>query len=62
MLPGMSGTEVCRRMIQAAPVPVILVTALDSEIDIVVGLELGAVDYETKPPTPGGSWLASRAF
>ena len=49
LLPGMSGTEVCRRMREIAPVPVIMVTALDSEVDIVLGLELGAADYVTKP-------------
>jgi two-component system response regulator RegX3 len=45
----MSGTEVCRRMRDIAPVPVIMVTALDTEVDIVLGLELGAADYVTKP-------------
>jgi two-component system response regulator RegX3 len=49
LLPGMAGTEVCRRMVEMAPVPVIMVTALNSEIDIVLGLELGAADYVTKP-------------
>jgi two-component system response regulator RegX3 len=49
MLPGMAGTEVCRRMRQIAPVPVIMVTALDAEMDVVLGLELGAADYVTKP-------------
>jgi two-component system response regulator RegX3 len=49
MLPGMAGTEVCRRMRQVAPVPVIMVTALDAEMDVVLGLELGAADYVTKP-------------
>ena len=49
MLPGMAGTEVCRRMRQMAPVPVIMVTALDAEVDVVLGLELGAADYVTKP-------------
>lgn len=49
LLPGMSGTEVCRRMRDIAPVPVIMVTALDTEVDIVLGLELGAADYVTKP-------------
>ena len=49
MLPGMLGTEVCRRMRDIAPVPVIMVTALNSEIDVVLGLELGAADYVTKP-------------
>ncbi len=49
MLPGMAGTEVCRRMRQIAPVPVIMVTALDAEVDVVLGLEMGAADYVTKP-------------
>ncbi len=49
LLPGMSGTDVCRRMRDIAPVPVIMVTALDTEVDIVLGLELGAADYVTKP-------------
>ncbi len=49
MLPGMSGTEVCRQLRARAAVPVIMVTARDSEIDKVVGLELGADDYITKP-------------
>jgi two-component system, OmpR family, response regulator RegX3 len=49
LLPGMSGTEVCRRMRSMSPVPVIMVTALGSEVDVVLGLELGASDYVTKP-------------
>jgi two-component system response regulator RegX3 len=49
LLPGLSGTEVCRRMRTLAPVPVIMVSALDAEVDIVLGLELGAADYVTKP-------------
>lgn len=49
MLPGMSGTEVCRRIRTTSAVPIIMVTAKDSEVDIVVGLELGADDYVTKP-------------
>ena len=49
MLPGMSGTEVCKQLRARGPVPVIMVTARDSEIDKVVGLELGADDYITKP-------------
>src|SRR4051812_3032886 len=49
MLPGMSGTEVCKHLRTRGPVPVIMVTARDSEIDKVVGLELGADDYVTKP-------------
>lgn len=49
MLPGMPGSEVLRQLRQRGPVPVIMVTARDSEIDRVVGLELGADDYVTKP-------------
>jgi len=49
MLPGLSGTEVCRELRSRSSVPIIMVTAKDSEIDIVVGLELGADDYVTKP-------------
>ena len=49
MLPGMSGTDVCKQLRLRSAVPVIMVTARDSEIDKVVGLELGADDYVTKP-------------
>ncbi len=49
MLPGISGTEVCRTLRQRSSVPIIMVTAKDSEVDKVVGLELGADDYVTKP-------------
>jgi len=49
MLPGMPGTEVCRQIRAGSTVPIIMVTAKDSEVDIVVGLELGADDYVTKP-------------
>ena len=49
MMPGLPGTEVCRQLRQRGPVPVIMVTARDSEVDKVVGLELGADDYVTKP-------------
>jgi two-component system, OmpR family, response regulator RegX3 len=49
MLPGMSGTEVCRQIRSTSKVPIIMLTAKDSEVDIVVGLELGADDYVTKP-------------
>jgi two-component system response regulator RegX3 len=49
MLPGLSGTEVCRALRQRSAVPVIMLTAKDSEIDKVVGLEIGADDYVTKP-------------
>jgi two-component system response regulator RegX3 len=49
MLPGLPGTEVCRQLRARGNVPVIMLTAKDSEIDKVVGLELGADDYVTKP-------------
>jgi len=49
MLPGLSGTEVCRQLRQKSNVAIIMVTARDSEVDKVVGLELGADDYVTKP-------------
>ena len=49
MLPGLPGTEVCRALRARSSVPVIMLTAKDSEIDKVVGLELGADDYVTKP-------------
>ena len=49
MLPGMSGTDVCKQLRSQSSVPIIMVTARDSEIDKVVGLELGADDYVTKP-------------
>ena len=49
MLPGMSGTEVCRQIRTSSNVPIIMLTAKDDEVDKVVGLELGADDYVTKP-------------
>ena len=49
MLPGQSGTEVCKQIRQRSSVPIIMLTAKDTEIDKVVGLELGADDYVTKP-------------
>jgi two-component system, OmpR family, response regulator RegX3 len=49
MLPGLSGTEVCRELRNRSKVPIIMVTARDTEVDKVVGLELGADDYVTKP-------------
>lgn len=49
MLPGLPGTEVCRELRTRSSVPIIMLTAKDSEVDIVVGLELGADDYMTKP-------------
>ena len=49
MMPKLSGTEVCRRMRAESAVPIIMLTAKDAEVDRVVGLELGADDYVTKP-------------
>ena len=49
MLPGLPGTEVCRALRSRSNVPIIMLTAKDGEIDKVVGLELGADDYVTKP-------------
>jgi two-component system, OmpR family, response regulator RegX3 len=49
MLPGLPGTEVCRALRARSSVPIIMLTAKDAEIDKVVGLELGADDYVTKP-------------
>jgi two-component system, OmpR family, response regulator RegX3 len=49
MLPGMSGTEICRAIRSRSDVPIIMLTARDAEVDRVVGLELGADDYVTKP-------------
>lgn len=49
MLPGLPGTEVCRSLRSRSNVPIIMLTAKDGEIDKVVGLELGADDYVTKP-------------
>jgi DNA-binding response OmpR family regulator len=52
MLPGIDGLEVCRRIRKDAPVPILMLTARDSETDTVVGLEVGADDYLTKPFSP----------
>jgi DNA-binding response OmpR family regulator len=49
MLPGMSGTDVCRALRSESDVPILMLTARDAEIDRVLGLELGADDYVTKP-------------
>jgi two-component system response regulator RegX3 len=51
MLPGPPGTEVCRSLRERSDVPVIMLTAKDTEVDRAVGLELGADDYVTKPFT-----------
>ena len=52
MLPGMSGLDVCRRLRATSPVPVVMLTALGEETDRLVGLEIGADDYVTKPFSP----------
>jgi two-component system response regulator RegX3 len=49
MLPDQSGVELCQRLRALAPVPIIMVTARDAEVDVVLGLELGASDYVAKP-------------
>jgi DNA-binding response OmpR family regulator len=52
MLPGMDGLEVCRRLREVAPVPIVMLTARGDEEDRVIGLELGADDYVSKPFSP----------
>src|SRR3954447_5715987 len=52
MLPGFDGLEVCRRIQAERPVPVVMLTARDSETDVLVGLRIGAHDYVTKPFSP----------
>jgi DNA-binding response OmpR family regulator len=52
MIPGLDGLEVCRRLRQAAPIPVIMLTAKGDEADRIAGLELGADDYVSKPFSP----------
>ena len=52
MMPGIDGLEVCRRLRRHSDVPIVLLTALGSEQDRVVGLEIGADDYVTKPFSP----------
>ena len=61
-LPDMSGIEVCRRIRERHDVPVIFLTARSGEVDRVVGLELGADDYVTKPFSPGSSRPAQKPF
>ena len=51
-LPGIDGLEVCRRVRAASDLPILFLTARDSEVDRIVGLELGADDYVTKPFSP----------
>ncbi len=52
LLPGFDGLEVCRRIQLARPLPVLMLTALDEETDLLVGLAVGADDYLTKPFSP----------
>jgi two-component system response regulator ResD len=52
MMPGLDGLEVCRRLREMGPVPVVMLTALGAETDRVLGLEVGADDYVTKPFSP----------
>ncbi len=62
MLPGMDGLEVCRRMRGRGPVPVIMLTARGDEDDRILGLEVGADDYVTKPFSPRELVLASTPY
>ena len=48
-LPGLDGVEVCRRVLKGSPIPILMLTGLDQELDKVLGLEAGADDYLTKP-------------
>src|SRR3989304_6464310 len=61
MLPGLDGWEVCRRIRQQGGTPVIMLTARDEEADKLIGLELGADDYITKPLSPREVATAGRA-
>ena len=58
MLPGIDGFEVCRRLRQRSPVPVVMLTALGEEDDRIAGLQLGADDYVAKPFSPAGAGAA----
>ena len=61
LLPGIDGLEVCRRIQRARPVPVLMLTALDEETDMLVGLGVGADDYMTKPFCPRAGGAGPRA-
>ena len=52
MMPGLSGWDVCKQLRQESTVPILMLTALDEEVDRILGLELGADDYLTKPFSP----------
>ena len=60
MLPGLDGFEVCRILRQEMTVPILMLTARDDEVDKVVGLEVGADDYLTKPSACASCWHVSR--
>ena len=53
MLPGMDGLEICRRVRKSSDVPILMLTARDEDVDKIIGLEVGADDYLTKPFNPG---------
>ncbi len=59
MLPGEDGLSICRRLREAGGPPVVMLTAKDEDIDKVLGLEMGADDYVSKPSAPAFCWPAS---
>ena len=61
MMPGMDGFEVCREMRRDSDVPILMLTARSEDVDKIVGLELGADDYMTKPFNPRGTGGAGEA-
>ena len=60
-LPDMDGLEICRRVRKSSDVPILMLTARDEDVDKIIGLEVGADDYLTKPFNPASSWRGSRA-
>lgn len=62
MLPGKDGYDVCKEIRRNSNVPIIMLTAKETELERVLGLELGADDYMTKPFSPWSWWLGSRRF
>ena len=57
-LPDIDGIEVCRRIRKTADIPILMLTARDEDVDKIIGLEVGADDYLTKPFNPASSWPA----
>ena len=57
-LPDIDGIEVCRRIRKTADIPILMLTARDEDVDKIIGLEVGADDYLTKPFNPRSSWRA----